>query len=101
MGEVIWQPFKYDGTLDAGVYWFAIEVPAWDCDDDGSGRLVGIPAGTRRRVLLGYLTWDQTETGIPIIDACDVCEDQGLQDDEAVTHWAVVRKPAFPEVSHG
>lgn len=94
----IWNKFNYNGALDEGIYWFVIEGPEWEVDEYGAAANVIGVIGTTRRVMLGYLTWDDwTTTGaLPVIEAVDTGEDRDLNEEETVTHWAAVEKPLGP-----
>lgn len=99
-----WKKFEFDGRLDEGLYWFALESPEYTVDVDDYGNAIGAPTGnTKTRVILGELSWNDTGRGdgnpepVPHISAVDWSEDRPVDDEEVATHYAVIEKPERPQ----
>ena len=103
MVEVEWRKFEYNGQLDEGIYWFVLESPDFDTDVDDYGNPIGIPTGkTHRRVVMCELVWDGEEDNngsinyFPNLTTVDWSEDKPMHDEEVITRYAIVEKPACP-----
>lgn len=91
-----WCEMDYNNVPEEGTYWVVLESPAYNCDCDDYGNVIGTPTGkTKRRVLLARIECELQPSvngepeGYPVAYSVDQPH-QDMADDEYITHYAAV-----------